>query len=298
MEAISPNALASLDWKRTAGRIRDSKERQLRERRNLNKERKIKKLILLLIFFFISCFSVCQSCTQDTLPDNYLKFTLHIQNGRLEGSSEHLEGFKISMDIPNKFLKNGLNGLDIKTLISLVKNQEIIGTLTYPNGRKTQIKYEVVRHRGTEDIYMKTTLGYFLWEMLNIQDDKVIFAIYWWYCPPARKVDLEILEMTEQLFADSANWHQNDDRKCDDDIESNHWSLFCALKHASIEKMGEYNHHNTAMQTVRFVIDDIIPDHGFEHTLMDYNNASSTKHGDILRILEIAKERIKKEIKP
>ena len=86
--------------------------------------------------------------------------------------------------------KTGLNGLDIKTLISLVKNQEITGTLTYLNEKKTQIKYEVVRHRETEDIYMKTTLGYFLWEMLNIQDDKVIFAIYWWYCPPARKVDL------------------------------------------------------------------------------------------------------------
>ncbi len=40
----------------------------------------------------------------------------------------------------------------------------------------------------------------------------------------------------------------------------------------------------------------ILENHGFEHTLMDYNNASSTKYGDILRILEIAKERIKKEI--
>ncbi len=247
----------------------------------------------LLIFFFVACFIVCQSCKQDTLPDNYLQFILSRQTDRLEGASEYLEGFKISMDIPPELLEIGL---DIKTLISLVRNQEITGTLTYPNGKTFQIKYEVVRHRGTEDIYMKTTLGYFLWEMLNIQDDKVVFAIYWWYCPPANKFDLETLEMTEQLLADSTNWHNNDDRKCDDDVESNHWSLFCALKHASIEKMGEYNHHNTAMQTVRFVIDDLIPNHGFEHTLMDYNNASSTKHGDILRILEIAKERIKKEI--
>lgn len=200
------------------------------------------------------------------------------------------------MDIPDELLKKGLKELDIKTLISLAKNKEITGTLTYPNGRKTQIRYEVVRHIGTEDIYMKTTLGYFLWEMLNIKDDNVIFAIYWWYCPPARKVDLETLEMTTQLLADSANWHKNDDRICDDDIENNQWSLFCALKHASIQKMGEYNHHNAVMQTVRFVIDDLIPDHGFAHTLMDHNNASSKKHEDILRILEIAKERIKKEL--
>lgn len=247
----------------------------------------------LLIFFFVACFIVCQSCKQDTLPDNYLKFTLHIQNGRLEGSNEHLEGFKISMDIPHELLKNGL---DIKTLISLVRNQKITGTLTYPNGKTSQIKYEVVRHRETEDIYMKTTLGYFLWESTTIQDNKLIFVINWWYCPPARKVDLETLEMTEQLLADSTNWHKNDDRKCENDIESNQWSLFCALKYASREKMGEYNHHNTAMQTVRFVIDDIIPNHGFEHTLMDYNNSPSTEHEDILRILEIAKKRIIQEI--
>ena len=83
----------------------DSKERQLRERKNLNKERKIKKLILLLIFFFISCFGVFQSCKQDTLPDNHLLFTLHIHNDTLEGANEYLEGFKISMDLPDQFLK-------------------------------------------------------------------------------------------------------------------------------------------------------------------------------------------------
>ncbi|MFC1502688.1 hypothetical protein ACFL6A_04690 [bacterium] len=143
---------------------------------------------------------------------------------------------------------------------------------------------------------MKTTLGYFLWESATIRNNKLIFVINWWYCPPARKVDLETLEMTEQLLADSTNWHKNDDRKCGNDIENNQWSLFCALKYASTVKMGEYNHHNTTMQTVRFVIDDIIPNHGFEHTLMDYNNSPSTKHEDILRILEIAKKRIKQGI--
>ena len=249
-----------------------------------------------LVFLIAFWFSVCQSFAQDTLPDNYLRFILRTQDGKLVGSNEYLEGFNISMDIPGEFLENGLNGIDVEALVSLVKDQEIVGTLTYPDGKETQIEYEVVRRRGTEDIYMKTTLGYFLWERVHIQDNQLVFAINWWYCPPPRRVDLETLEMTERLLADSTNWHKRDDRKCDDDLESNQWSLFCALKHASLEKMGEYNHHNTAIQTVRFVIDDLIPDHGFEHTLMDYNNASSTKHGDILRVLEISKERIRKEM--
>ncbi len=251
----------------------------------------------LLIFFFIFWFSFCQlfapQISQDTLPDNHLLFTVNILNDRLEGANEYLEGFKISMDLSNQFLKNGL---DISNLMSLVRNQEITGTVTYPNGKTTQITYEIVHHRETEEIYMKTSLGYFLWQNVVIQDDKLFFVINWWYCPPARKVDLETLEMTEQLLADATDWHKKDDRICDNDIESNSWSLFCALKYASIEKMGEYNHHNSAMQTVRFVIDDLIPDHGFEHTLMDYNNSPSTEHEDILSVLTIAKERIRKEI--
>lgn len=251
----------------------------------------------ILIFFFIFWFSVCQlfakQISQDTLPDNHLLFTLNILNDRLEGANEYLEGFKISMDLSNQFLKNGL---DIKNLMSIVRNQEITGTVTYPNGKTTKITYEIVYHRETEEIYMKTSLGYFLWQNVVIQDDKLFFVINWWYCPPARKVDLETLEMTEQLLADTTDWHKKDDRKCENDIESNSWSLFCALKYASIKKMGEYNHHNTAMQTIRFVIDDLIPDHGFEHTLMDYNNLPSTEHKDILSVLTIAKERIIKEI--
>ena len=154
----------------------------------------------------------------------------------------------------------------------------------------------MVNHRGKDEIYMKTSLGYFLWEYVEIRENKIVFAIYWWYCPPAQEVDLKILEQAEQLLSNSANWHQKDDRSCDDDIESNLFSLFCALKHASIELAGEYNHHNTAMQTVRFVIDELVPQHGFEHTLRDYNNAPSTRHGDILHCLRLAKERIKAQL--
>jgi hypothetical protein len=72
--------------------------------------------------------------------------------------------------------------------------------------------------------------------------------------------------------------------------------LFCALKSASLEIAGEYNHHNTAVQTTRFVIDEIIPDHEFAHTLMDYNNASTTSYEDILHVLELSKQRIRQEL--
>ena len=252
------------------------------------------RLISLVVWLSV-CPPPGQASSQEELPDNYLPFTLYQLDDKLQGASEFLDGFQITMDIPRALLGNGLS---IDTLFSLIRTQSIRGTLTYPNGKKTPIEYEIVNHRDTEDVYMKTSLGYFLWEHTSVEDSRLDFAIYWWYCPPATRIDLEILEMTERLLSDSTHWHQKDDRICADDLGSNRWSLFCALKHASMETAGEYNHHNTAMQTVRTVIDDMIPDNEFEHTLMDYNNASTTKHVDILRVLEVSKRRIKQELWP
>jgi len=242
----------------------------------------------------IVCLSSILGYGQDELPDNYLPISLKIKDEKLEGKCEYLEGFTFSMDLPSGFLEKAL---DKEELFTIIRNQKITGTLTYPNKKTTEIQYEVVDHRGVEDIYMKTTLGYFLWEMLDIRDNEVSFAINWWYCPPARKVDLEALEMCEQLLADSMNWHKMDDRKCEDDIDNNKWSLFCAIKYASIQKMGEYNHHNTAMQALRSAIDELIPHHGFEHTLMDFNNSPLTTHHDILIVIDRAKKNIEAELK-
>jgi hypothetical protein len=68
------------------------------------------------------------------------------------------------------------------------------------------------------------------------------------------------------------------------------------LKSSAVEIAGEYNHHGTAIQAARFVIDALVPDHGFAHTLMDYNNASSTNHRDIMHVLDMARLRIENEL--
>ena len=241
----------------------------------------------------LALFSVALIHAETELPDDYLPITMKIQDGMLAGESEYLEGFMFSMDLPADPLKKPF---DKEELFNAVRDQNITGTLTYPNGKTTEIKYEIVDHRGFEDIYMKTTLGYFLWEMIEVRKDELSFVIYWWYCPPARQVDLEALEMAEQLLADSTHWHKTDDRKCEDDIENERWSLFCAIKYASIEKMGEYNHHNTAMQALRSVVDELMSDHEFGHPLMDFNNLPSTTHHDILFVIEEAKKKIEKEL--
>ena len=56
--------------------------------------------------------------------------------------------------------------------------------------------------------------------------------------------------------------------------------------------MGAYNHRNTAIQTARFVIDELHPNHEFDHTLMDFNNAPTTSYGDIIQVLKEVRKRI------
>ena len=230
---------------------------------------------------------------QEDLPDNYLPINFTIKNDELIGKSEYLEGFVFTMNLKPDSLTIIPNRDE---LFSIIKENEIKGTLTYPNEKITEIKYELVNHREVIGIYMKTTLGYFMWEMLEIETNKISLAINWWYCPPATEADLAILNMTDSLLSISNKWHQNDDRKCENDIESDTWSLFCALKYSSINNANEYNHHNTAIQTVRFVIDDLYPNHGYEHTLMDFNNNPNTTHAEILKVIKEAKKRILNEL--
>ena len=247
-------------------------------------------IVLLMGFERISA----SETVQDTLPDNYLAFTLNGINNEFEGACEYFEGFRFTIILPGDSVRLAL---DSTTLMSLIQNRAVTGVLTSPNGKSTPIDFEIVNHREREDIYMKTAIGYFLWEQYKVHKDEINFVINWWYCPPATEDDLLILEMAYTLLTDSSHWHQDDDRKCDDDIKFGVWSLFCALKYASENVTHEYNHHNTAMQSVRSVINELVPDNDFGHTLMDFNNAPNTTHSDIVRVLSIARDRIRQELR-
>lgn len=88
-------------------------------------------LCILLLSRLSVCHSFAQQISQDTLPENHLLVTLEILDDKLVGANEYLNGFTVSMDLPPEYLKDGL---DIESLMALVRNQEITGTLTYFNG--------------------------------------------------------------------------------------------------------------------------------------------------------------------
>lgn len=104
------------------------------------------------------------------------------------------------------------------------------------------------------------------------------------------QADLEIIDRASALLSRAEDWDRADDRECGPaDIEL---SLFCALKRASEEVLGSYEHRRTALQEVRFAIEDARPGVEYEHRLQGFNNEPSTTFADVKSVLSTARSRI------
>ncbi|MDB9795163.1 hypothetical protein OAB76_00785 [Flavobacteriaceae bacterium] len=116
---------------------------------------------------------------------------------------------------------------------------------------------------------------------------------------PFDSVDVQILKRANNILLSESAWSKEDDRKCQDDIDSNKYSLFCALYKASIDVVGEYDHRKPALQQVRWSIDNHYKERLSGHRLMDFNNHSNTNFDEIKQLLQesilIAQQKIKKE---
>ncbi len=84
------------------------------------------------------------------------------------------------------------------------------------------------------------------------------------------KDDLLILDRAAQLLSAPDRWNRNDTRECPP--EAKKLSLFCALRAASIEVLGKYDHRRAALQEVRKTINETNVGRKFDHPLMRFNN--------------------------
>ena len=94
--------------------------------------------------------------------------------------------------------------------------------------------------------------------------------------------DLQILQRAKEILSDESKWNSDDDRVCNDDDTK--WSLFCALKKATIDTLGEYDHRRVALMEVRWIIHKLMEGEDFKHRLMDFNNTRG--FDDIIKVLD------------
>lgn len=105
---------------------------------------------------------------------------------------------------------------------------------------------------------------------------------------PAADVDAQILIRATEILINEQVWDRHDDRVCDD--EDTTWSLFCALKRASNELTGVYEHRRVALQEVRFAIEEASEGEEFAHRLRDFNNTRSFE--EVKQVLAVALARV------
>ena len=105
--------------------------------------------------------------------------------------------------------------------------------------------------------------------------------------------DLQILQRAKEILSDESKWNSNDDRVCNEDDKN--WSLFCALKKATIETLGEYDHRRVALMEVRWIIHKLMEGEDFKHRLMDFNN--TRKFDDIIKVLDESIQKVQVKLK-
>jgi len=104
--------------------------------------------------------------------------------------------------------------------------------------------------------------------------------------------DLQIIQKADSILADETKWHKDDDRYCFDDIDKGRYSLYCALREASIGITGKYLHRRACMQQLRFIIENYDQGRVINHRLMDWNNHPETKFEEVKQLLKEVKDSI------
>lgn len=112
---------------------------------------------------------------------------------------------------------------------------------------------------------------------------------------PPESINGRILNRAAELLADESHWNRADTRQCPP--EASKLSLYCALRQATEEVLGESSHRTTAMEEVRAVIEEKVGDK-YGHRLMGYNNDPVTKLADLHAVLQTAARRLEKRLAP
>lgn len=106
----------------------------------------------------------------------------------------------------------------------------------------------------------------------------------------ADDTDVAIIDRARSILRNDTLWDRADDRECAQG--DTRFSLFCALYFASREVDGRYRHRRTALQEVRFAVEEATRGRAYEHRLRDFNNDPATRLQDLYAVLATARSRL------
>ncbi len=226
---------------------------------------KIQLCIVILLSVFISALS------------SQSKAELYLTNNVLNGACDdpYFTGFMIELDTI-------YSSIDSSILFGQLPR---LGTINFKH--KTNIPTEFTRtdRAGYPQIMFRFRSEWLTFDDPMYTNNSISFTIDRDPVVPFTEDDLKIIQLASDMLSEPKYWHKQDDRICEDDLANKSYSLFCALKIASLAVEQKYNHRNAVLQKLRHLINEKDPNKQWNHRLMDFNNQEETTYEDIISIL-------------
>ena len=109
-------------------------------------------------------------------------------------------------------------------------------------------------------------------------------------------LDLKIVQKADAILSDSSKWNKADDQQCEDDINTERYSLFCALYKASIDITGEYIHRRPGVEMVKLSVNKYGQRRAVTDKIIGWNNHSDTTFEELKKVLKESLDEIKKQL--
>jgi hypothetical protein len=168
------------------------------------------------------------------------------------------------------------------------------GPLRIPDWPAMQV--EVVSSPYTPDPLpvMKTDVAWLLLENAVVQDLDLDFWFEFDKDAPPTVDDLEIIEGAMGILNHEIVWDRSANRRCRSGTTT--WTLYCALRDATVEVTGEFHEYQPAMVITRAVIKQVFREMQFEQPIIQYNTYEDAILIEMHRLLTMATTRIRGQI--
>lgn len=117
-------------------------------------------------------------------------------------------------------------------------------------------------------------------------------------CPPQQPepvsaADIAVVDRARDILGTPDKWNKADGQNCPADQRT--LGIFCAVKRASEETIGEWNEAGPVMREARQLVDSLARKH-YNARLVDFNNDPDVSFADLQTFFRILRERLTKRL--
>ena len=168
------------------------------------------------------------------------------------------------------------------------------GTLEIPRWPTLRLQIESSPYEPIPALVMKSQVAWFLIEDPLIDEVELGFWFQFDEDAPPTRQDLEILQRAEEILGDERVWDRSANRQCRPGATT--WTLYCALRDATVEVTEEFHDRQPALVILRDVIDGVFREKGFQQPLIDYNTYDDAILVEMHRLLGNAASRVSRDL--